>query len=129
MQVIELAVSGISGTLGVLLGVILGWRLGRKERTRQRKIEALAGAYGAAAFLTDEAIERASVDEQLKARSALMSFRVLFHDNADVQNNLRHMLSGRPTALYLTEAYKSAAKEVGIDSSVIDDNVPGLSVG
>ncbi len=127
MEVIELAVSGIVGTLGVLLGVFLGWRLGRKERTRQGKIEALAGAYGAAAFLTDEALKRASIDEQLRARSALMRFRILFADNADVQSNLRHMLSGGQTALYLTEAYKSAAKEVGIDPSVIDDNVPGLS--
>ncbi|MDD9962200.1 MAG: hypothetical protein OXU70_08940 [Gammaproteobacteria bacterium] len=123
MEVFELAGSGV---LGVLLGVILGWGLGRKERIRQRKIEALADGYGAGAFLSVEAEKRASVDERLKARGVLMRFRILFHDNADVQNNLRHILTTGKAGQYLPEAYKAAAKEVGIDPSIIDGTVFGI---
>ena len=56
-----------------------------------------------------------------------MRFRILFHDNADVQSNLRHMTTTGKTGQYLPEAYKAAAKEVGIDPSIFDDTVFGLS--
>ena len=114
------------GMLGVLLGVSLGWWLGRGERNRERKVGALADGFGASAYLTAEAMEKTSTDEQIKARSALMRFKILFHDNADVQGNLRHMIATGKTGQYLPEAYKAAAKEVDIDPSIFDDTAFGL---